>query len=115
MLRKMKRELSASRLYETVREEFGKIKDHRTERAEIELKDVLMSGMAMFALKDSSLLEFDDRRKEGKNLESIYGIERVPCDTYMRTVLDEVKPEEMRKSYNRNISKAFSTDFESKE
>ena len=27
------------------------------------------------------------------NLRSIYQIEQVPCDTYMRTVLNEVDPE----------------------
>ena len=102
----MAEKLSASGLYEVVREEFGKIKDNRTERAEIGLKDILMSGFAMFALKDSSLLEFDDRRKEPENLRSIYGIERVPCDTYMRTVLDEVNPEEMRESYKKLLKEA---------
>jgi len=47
--------------------------------------DALMSGFALFALKDSSLLAFDERRQQGeKNLQMIFGVERVPCDTRLR-------------------------------
>ena len=60
------------------------------------MADALMSGFAMFSLKDPSLLAFDGRRKTDSNLKSIYGIERVPCDTQMRTILDDVEPESIR-------------------
>ena len=50
-----------------------------------------MSAFAMFSLKSPSLLAFDKERAEG-NLHTIYGIERVPCDTYMREILDPVSP-----------------------
>ena len=39
-----------------------------------------MSAFAMFSLKSPSLLAFDDERKEG-NLQRVYGIGQVPCDT----------------------------------
>ena len=42
-----------------------------------------MSAFAMFSLKAPSLLAFDKERAEG-NLHTIYRIQHVPCDTYMR-------------------------------
>ena len=42
-----------------------------------------------------SLLAFDKERTEG-NLQTIYGIARVPCDTHMRKILDPVSPKVFR-------------------
>jgi hypothetical protein len=58
-----------------------------------------MSGFAVFSLKDPSLLAFDERRATDGNLKSIFYIGKAPCDTQMRTVLDEVDPEELRPAY----------------
>jgi hypothetical protein len=55
-----------------------------------------MSAFAMFSLKDSSLLEFDERRAKDENLKRIYGLKNVPSDTQMRTILDPVPPEEIK-------------------
>jgi len=44
----------------------------------------------MFSLKDPSLLQFDERRKEDaecQNLKSIYGIRNIPSDSRMRAVM----------------------------
>jgi hypothetical protein len=54
-----------------------------------------MSAFAMFSLKAPSLLAFDKERAEG-NLHTIYGIQHVPCDTYMRERLDPVSPKGLR-------------------
>ena len=72
-----------------VRSGFTTILDHRGGQPEISLTDALMSAFAMFSLKSPSLLAFDKERAEG-NLQAIYGIERVPCDTQMREILDPV-------------------------
>lgn len=98
---KINKRLTASSLYENVRTGFGEIKDHRTENAAISLQDILMSGFALFSLKDPSLLAFDARREEPENLHTVYGLEQIACDTYMRTVLDEVNPEQLRPVYKR--------------
>ena len=82
-----------------MRESFTRIEDHRTEQAKISLVDTLMSGFALFSLKDPSLLAFDERREEPENLQTIYSIEQIPCDTQMRTILDEVEPEKLRLVY----------------
>jgi len=61
------------------------------------LADALMSGFAMFALKDPSLLAFDQRRKQDEhNYQFVFHIGRVPCDTQMREILDPVDPEQLR-------------------
>ena len=88
--------LSADRLFALVRANFEQVTDQRAENAKISMSDALMSGLAMFSLKDPSLLAFDERRTTDSNLGSIYGIEEVPGDTQMRTILDDVAPVEIR-------------------
>ncbi len=72
--------LSADALIASVRAGFEQIPDKRAENIKVSLPDAMMSGYAMFSLKDDSLLAFEERRKDD-NLQSIYGIENVPCDT----------------------------------
>jgi hypothetical protein len=84
--------LSADSLFALVRSGFERIPDQRAENVKISLKDALMSGFAVFSLKDPSLLAFDERRRTDSNLKSIYGLEKVPCDTQMRKTLDGVEP-----------------------
>jgi hypothetical protein len=78
-----------------VRSGFATIPDPRGEDVDIPLTDALMSAFAMFSLKAPSLLAFDKERAEG-NLHTIYGIERVPCDTHMREILDLISPKVLR-------------------
>lgn len=90
---KIRKHLSASGLFKLLRTGFEKIADHRAaELVKISLADSLMSAFAMFSLKDPSLLAFDERRKTDGNLKRVYGLEEIPCDTQMRTTLDEVEP-----------------------
>jgi hypothetical protein len=93
---KISHELSASSLLQGVRTGFERIPDHRAANAKIDLADALMSGLAMFSLKDSSLLEFDQRRLKDDNLSRIYGLKTIPCDTQLRTILDPVSPDELK-------------------
>jgi Transposase DDE domain len=79
---------------------FAAIADHRPGNPDIALADALMSAFAMFSLKSPSLLAFDRERTEG-NLQRVYGMERVPCDTSMREILDPVVPESLRPLYQR--------------
>jgi hypothetical protein len=92
---KGRKHLSADALFRLVRNGFASIPDYCLGETEISLTDALMSAFAMFSLKSPSLLAFDKERAEG-NLHTIYGIERVPCDTYMREILDPVSPESLR-------------------
>jgi hypothetical protein len=83
-----------------LRTDFKKIPDGRRNGGKIPLADVLMSGYAMFDLKDPSLLAFDNRRlADADNLQRIYGIGQVACDTQLRTVLDPVHPDLLRSGF----------------
>jgi disulfide oxidoreductase YuzD len=82
-----------------MRSGFEKITDHRANNTTISLADALMSGFAMYSLKDASLLEFDKRRAKDSNLRRIYGLVDIPSDSQMRTILDPVQPIDLRPLY----------------
>lgn len=92
---KLRKHLSADALFSLVHSDFEKITDHRSNNIKIPLADALMSAFAMFSLKDTSLLAFEDRRSGDTNLNTIYKIDTVPCDTQMRTILDGVDPSDI--------------------
>jgi hypothetical protein len=95
---KGRKHLSADALFNSVGRHFATIPDDRADEVEIPLSDAPLSAFAMFALKSPSLLAFDKQRAEG-NLQTIYGIGRVPCDTQMRERLDPMSPESLRPSF----------------
>ena len=67
---RVRRHLSADALFATLRRRFDKIPEHRRGEVDISLPDALMSGFAMFSLKDPSLLAFEHRRrKEAHNFQ----------------------------------------------
>lgn len=85
--------LSAPTLLQSIRSVFDKINDPRTGHPIITLTDALISGLAVFALKCPSLLQFDEIKEEKTirhNLRTLYGIAAAPCDTQMRSILDLV-------------------------
>lgn len=99
--------LSAKGLLDIVHTEFTKIKIPLSATSPpranpIRLVDCLMSGLAVFGLKYPSLLKFDESKSESRikrNLRTLYGIEQVPSDTYMRERCDPVDPKNLRKSF----------------
>lgn len=97
---RVRKHLNADALNEAVRKTFARVLQPGNGDYAIPLTDCLMSGYAMFVLKDPSLLAFDRRRiAEQHNLESIFGIKQAPCDTQMRTRLDPVEPDALRPAY----------------
>ena len=92
---KARKYLSADALFHVVRSGFATIPGPRGEDVDMSLPDALMSACAMFSLKAPSLLACDKERAEG-NVHTIYGIERVPCDTRRRDILDSVSPTWLR-------------------
>src|SRR6266852_3888081 len=95
-----RKHLSADALFRLVQSGFASLPDYRVGETEIALTDALMAAFAMFSLKSPSLLAFDKERAEG-NLHTIYGLQRVPCDTHMREILDPVSPESLRPVFKR--------------
>jgi hypothetical protein len=98
--RKARKDLSADALFKRLRRRFDQVPDVRAGKADIAMGDALMSAFAMFSLKDPSLLAFDKRRDDpNDNFRTVYGIERVPCDSQMRDLLDPVQPAQLRPLY----------------
>ena len=95
---KVRKHLSADALLALMRSRFERFPDQRRNPA-ISLPDCLMSGLAMFMLKDPSLLAFQERRND-ENMKNLFGIEQVPSDTQMREILDPVDPALLRPAFN---------------
>jgi hypothetical protein len=93
----VRKNLSQDAMMIAARNKFADITDHRKRGCKISLPDALMSGYAMFALKDPSLLMFDNRRaNDDGNLNRVFGIKNVPSDSQIREILDPVDPESIR-------------------
>lgn len=96
----MRAHLNADAMFSNIRKDLQKVPDHRAANASIPLGDALMSGFAMFSLKDPSLLAFDERRLERpESLHGVYGVGVIPSDTQMRTILDAVQPTHLRRPF----------------
>jgi hypothetical protein len=59
------------------------------------IADAVLSAIAVFSLKDPSLLAFEERRND-ENMKSLFRIKNVPSDTQMRTILDPLDPNLLR-------------------
>jgi hypothetical protein len=92
-----RRHLHFDALVGQIRERFERLPEQRR-CPEFSLADTLMAGLAMFALKDPSLLAFQ-RRCVDHNLRSVFGLKGVPSDTQMRSILDEVQPDSLRPAF----------------
>ncbi len=106
-VRKLRKKLSKPGLLKTVRDCFEEIDDTITGRS-FTLADYLISGLAVFSLKHSSLLEFDKAVHSEKtvraNLKNLFGIEEAPSDSGMRKRLDELSPTTLRGAFKRLLS-----------
>ena len=98
--RQVAAEFSADALYRIIRADFQKIPEHAQGDVDATLADALMTGFAVFSLKDASLLAFDQRRKTEHNLGTVYGIQKVLCDSQLRTRLDAVDPKFLRAPFH---------------
>lgn len=92
--RHQRRHLHFDALIERVRQRVEKLPEQRR-CPSFTLADSVMAGLAMFSLKDPSLLAFE-RRVRDHNLRSIFGLEGVPSDTQLRAILDELPPQQLR-------------------
>jgi hypothetical protein len=104
-----RKHLSAKGLLAIIHEKFSDIESPCTRLKKsskpIALVDCLMSGLAIFSMKFPSLLQFEGHAKHNeiikRNLRTLYQIEQVPSDTYLRERLDEINPREVRKVFKK--------------
>lgn len=90
-------------MIELISDHFRRVPEHRAPQARIPLADVLMSAYAVFSLKFPSLLQFEEERRKRKacpkNLEALYQVSRVPSDTQMREIVDEIQPDNVKELF----------------
>lgn len=99
-----RRNISGAALHRIIASTFQETPDYRQRYSSrsLGLKDVLMSGFAVFALKYPSLLQFDKQRSKDKGkLKALFGIDNAPSDTQMREIIDQVDPEQTRPAFKR--------------
>jgi hypothetical protein len=91
-----------------VRPFFEKVPEtRRGKNIKISLADTLSSCFAMFSLKCSSLLNFEERTsRESSNLGEVYRIDRIPSDSGMRDILDKVGTDNLHTVFA-NLFKGF--------
>jgi hypothetical protein len=91
--------LSFDALVRDIRSQAERLPDSRGRQCTYSVADALMSGFAMFSLKDPSLLAFQERRNDF-NMTSLYRINKVPSDSQMRELLDPLEPDSLRPMFN---------------
>ncbi len=96
-LTRQRRHLHFDALVQRLRQRFAKLPEQRRGPA-FSLADTLMAGLALFALKDPSLLAFT-RRALDHNLHRVFGLQALPSDTQMRCILDDVDPVQLRPAF----------------
>jgi hypothetical protein len=100
-----RKDLSIPSLITHVHKLFSKIPDPRPlAKSNIPIVDHLMSGLAVFGLKCSSLLDYDRKRTTeatAQNLRDLYMVNSPPSDTHLRERLDEVNPEALRSAFKK--------------
>lgn len=102
--------LDGDSLFSVAREHFAGLADFRNPlRVEIAIEDFFMSGLAIFALKFPSLLQFEEemrKKRHFSNLKGLFGVTRVPSDTHMRSVIDEYPSEMFRPIFQKIFERA---------
>lgn len=103
-----RKHLNAASLLEKVRRCFERITDPLGERTQFSLADCLLSGLAIFGIKYPSLLQFDksyhNTPEVRHNLAHLYGVEKAPCDTYLRERLDPLDAKRLNSGFKAVLS-----------
>jgi len=92
--RHQRQHLHFDALVQRARQRFDQIPDPRR-CPDFSLTDALMAGLALYSLKDPSLLAFC-RRAVDHNLRWVFGLKAIPSDTQLREILDKVDPGRLR-------------------
>lgn len=91
-----RKHLSFDPLIHQIRLRAEQLPDTRDESdCDFSVADAVMSAVAMFSLKDPSLLAFQERRND-ENMKNLFRIRQVPSDTQMRVILDPLEPDLLR-------------------
>jgi len=105
----IKKHLSFASLVDFISDLYLKVEDPRdATKVEHSIRDTAMSAVAMMHFQSGSVLHFQRQLEEEKrrsNLSTIFGVDKVPSDTQMREILDEVPSETARPAFKKYFSR----------
>ena len=94
-----KRYLNADALIANLKTRFGDVPDNRRQAScDYSITDTLTAALAMFSLKEPSLLSFEERGDE-ESIDRLFGIKHVPSDSQMREILDGIEIEPLNEAF----------------
>jgi len=97
---KTRKHLSFDPLIRQIRRRAKQLPETRDEAGcSYSVADAVMSAIALFALKDPSLLAFQERCND-MNRKRLFRIQQVPSDTQMRAILDPLASDSLRPMFN---------------
>jgi hypothetical protein len=92
----MSETLAFDNLLQRFHRQLEQLPDHRRgNNTTYEIKDAALGAFAVFYTQSPSFLAYQrtmKRRKGRSNAESLFGIEQIPCDNQIRTLLDPMAP-----------------------
>jgi hypothetical protein len=94
-----RKQLSFDPLIRQIHERAEQLPDARKRNGDFSVADAVMSAIAVFSLKDPSLLAFQERRND-ENMKKLFCIQQVPSDTQMREILDPLASDSIRPMFN---------------
>ncbi len=78
---------------------FLELPDERQKgKRSITVHDTMMSGFACMFFQDPSILQFQKQMEDASrrsNMQTLFGVERIPGDTQMREIIDKIRGERM--------------------
>lgn len=89
-----------------LQEEIKKIKDPRSKSnaTKFKIDDAILSAFSMFFMQSQSFLEYQRQlqSRSGKdNVQSIFGVEKIPCDPQIRNILDLIRSNSLNVVFER--------------
>jgi hypothetical protein len=103
--KELQSEIDQDFLIDRVRKKLLSFTDPRNRSVTHSFHDLVMSGYAMFHLKYPSVNRFETQTaSEKENLRQLFKIEQLCSDAYLRSILDQLDPSDLRDLYVENVS-----------
>jgi hypothetical protein len=103
-----KKHLSFGNLIKILSDLYLKVPDWRqTGKVDHTIRDCAMGGVAMMYFQSESVLHFQreqEKRERRCNLSTMFGVDKVPSDTQMREILDEVPSATARPAFRKYLA-----------
>jgi hypothetical protein len=94
-------------LLDGLREVCGRFADkRRSQDVKYAMADIGLSAFSLFFMQSESFLSHQRRLEEGQgmsNCQTLFGIQKIPTDNHIRSVLDEVSPEALQPSFDQML------------